>query len=151
MTAESLRAEADALETEADRLRAEAKARRNLAAQLEQLEMGLPLGRQSDTLDAMGTSANAAAESIPTRPGPKFRTKHPLPVRAKARGMSIENVADELAKKLRRKIPRTTVRSWYASKDSGDGRPIPKDAADYLALSPWDIPRSAWKNGIDET
>lgn len=118
---------------------------------VEAINSGLPRDGQSDTLDAMGTSQNAIAAPNPSRPGPKFKTKHPLPLRAKARGMSIEDVADELTKRFKRKIPRTTVRSWYASKASGDGRPIPQYVADYLAEPPWDIPASAWKNGIDDT
>jgi hypothetical protein len=107
----------------------------------------LPLREQYDTLDAMNTSE---IDTRPGVPGRKFTTRHPLTAKAKALKIPIKDVAEQLSKKLKRTIPRTTDRSWYAPKDSGDGRPIPEDAVKFFEADPWDIPRSAWKNGISE-
>jgi hypothetical protein len=108
----------------------------------------LPSNVQYDTLDAMNTSEIDTRRAIAGR---KFTTKHPLTAKAKAMKTPIKDVAEQLSKKLKRTIPRTTVRSWYAPKDSGDGRPIPEDAVRFFEADPWNIPRAAWKNGISES
>lgn len=92
-----------------------------------------------------------SSTDTPKVPGPKFTSRHPLTVRAKALGMSIPDVADELTKALKRKVPRTTVRSWYAPKGSDSARAIPADAVGFFEAEPWGIPRDAWKNGIKDT
>lgn len=141
--------EAESLEKTAAAYLARAKQLRSVAAAIRALqkESALPLREQYDTLDAMNTSE---IDTRPGIPGRKFTTRHPLTAKAKALKIPIKDVAEQLSKKLKRTIPRTTVRSWYAPKDSGDGRPIPEDAVKFFEADPWDIPRSAWKNGISE-
>jgi hypothetical protein len=105
------------------------------------------VSKVSNTLDTMST----AEMQIPTPRGRKFTARHPLPARAKALGKPIRVVADDISKALKRKIPRTTVRSWYAAKGSESARPIPRDAIAFFEAPPWNIPPEAWKNGTSSS
>ena len=140
-----MRALADRLEREAQAQLARAKQLRGAADTIEALRAMGPLTTVSINdmrLDTMSST------DTPKVSGPKFTSRHPLPVRAKALGKSIPDVAAELTKALRRNVPRTTVRSWYLPKGDESARPIPADAVKFFEADPWDIPRDAWKNGI---
>jgi hypothetical protein len=104
----------------------------------------LTVSKVSNNLDTM----SSVDSQVPAARGRKFTARHPLPARAKALGKAIHVVAADVSKALERKIPRTTVRSWYAPKGTESARPIPEDAVRFFEGEPWGIPRGAWKNGI---
>lgn len=126
-----------------------AEIRRQLGAFLGEVKRivedeGLPLRSDTDTLDTMDTTP-----IVSTPRGPRMKSKHPLPKRAKELGRSIPDISRELDSALRKHYPRTTIRSWYAR--AGDAaREIPRRVVTYFAAAPWSIPESAWRNGISE-
>ena len=154
MTPAQLRELADRLEADAKRQRASAAAQEERARQLR---------GAADTIEAIRAMGPLTTVSIndmrldtmsmadtPKVSGPKFTSRHPLPIRAKALGKSIPDVAAELTKALKRNVPRTTVRSWYLPKGDESARPIPADAVKFFEADPWGISRDAWKNGIKD-
>jgi hypothetical protein len=143
-----LLAEAEQLEAEARARLARAKQIRDAVEMIERLRADGPL--TSVSIDTIGIDTMSSTDTQKVA-GPKFASRHPLPTKAKALGKSIPDVAAEISKALKRKVPRTTVRSWYASKDGDAGRPIPADAVKFFEADPWGIPRAAWKNGIKDT
>lgn len=59
------------------------------------------------------------------------------------RGVTLAEVADVLTKRLKRKVPRSTVQSWPKPKTDPSYRAIPQDAADALKEL-YGVPESAW-------
>lgn len=137
---------------EAEQLRKAAAILRGLGQQIAEQDRvaeswGLPSPADNATLAAMDTST--ILDRSPR--GRKFKADHPMVERAKALKKPMHAVAAELEKKLKRRFPRTTVRSWYVEAGSDHARPIPKDVAEYFARKPWGIPLQAWKHGISDT
>ncbi len=75
-------------------------------------------------------------------PGARLKMKHPAAKKIRQVDGSIARFA------AKHKVPATTVRSWCATGDTA--REIPKRYADILAKPPYEIPITAWKNGIGE-
>jgi len=147
MTPNQLRALADRFEREAAALTTRAKQLRGAADTIEAIRAMGPLTTVS--INDMRIDTMSSTDT-PKVSGPKFTSRHPLPIRAKALGKSIPDVAAEVTKALKRNVPRTTVRSWYAPKGSESARAIPADAVKFFEADPWGITRDAWKNGIKD-
>lgn len=86
----------------------------------------------SSIIDTMNTEI--------TVPGARLETKHPGAKAIRRVDGSIAKFADK------HKLKHTTVRSWYAAGEAA--REIPKKWADLLVKAPYEVPLSAWKNGI---
>ena len=74
--------------------------------------------------------------------GARLETKHPGAKKIRQVDGSIARFAAKHKEKA------TTVRSWYATGEAA--REIPRRYADLLAAKPYEIPLTAWRNGIRE-
>ena len=74
--------------------------------------------------------------------GARLGTKHVGAVRIRKVDGSVARFA------AKHDLFATTVRSWYATGEAA--RRIPRRWVDLLAKSPYKVPESAWRNGIEE-
>lgn len=94
-----------------------------------------------DTLKTRMQLQDAETPKKPRRGRPML-SEHALPARLKVLKKTVVDVAKEL------KVSRTTVRSWYAEGDAA--RAIPERFVKFFERKPYEIPRSAWVNGITD-
>jgi hypothetical protein len=93
-----------------------------------------------NTVDAMETTSNVLKSRARLNDASR---EHPA-VRAWAeRNMTVGEAAGVLAKRLKRKVPRSTLQAWYKPPTDPGYRRIPDDAA-RACEEEWGIPRSAW-------
>jgi len=68
---------------------------------------------------------------------------HPFGKMLDRRKITVADVADYLGKKLKRKVPRSTVQAWYKPLTDPSYRPIRRDAAEALKAE-YAVPLAAW-------
>lgn len=140
------------LREDAAAYRAQAQSFLDLAERYEEAADRIE-GRVSSRLPSDSDTATIATmlasekNLTPVRRGPKYVVEHPFPDKVTKLGSSMEKVAKELSKALGVRVSRQRVAAWYTENEE-QRRPIPEAAVKFLQAPPWNIPRSAWRNGI---
>lgn len=114
-----------------------------LAAE-ESFVLGEALTIASDNATVNTMNASATSDSLRSRAKlTKAARRHPFIAALVTRNETVAEAAAWLARRLNRKVPRSTVQAWYAPKSSPSYRAIPRDAAEALSEH-MGVPVEAW-------
>lgn len=103
---------------------------------------GLTIAPDDDTLNTM--NASPTSDSLRSRARlSKEAREHAFVVALGKRNETVAEAAEWLTEKLARKVPRSTVQSWYKPANDPGYRPIPADAEKAIRER-YKVPRSAW-------
>lgn len=91
-----------------------------------------------NTMDAISTDALRSRSALS-----EDALKHAFVRAFTDKGEKIADIAKWLEEKLKRRVPRSTVQSWYKDPSDPAYRPIPEDAEE-LIRARYRIPRSSW-------
>jgi hypothetical protein len=143
-TPEELLAAAARLRIEAAVHAAEARTKLAKAEAFEETAGKTPLtiAPDSDTVQARMHVESAGAK----RAAGQFteaQLKHAFVAMLVRRGLDVGVVARKLEERLKRRVPRSTVQSWYKDPEDPNFRAPREDAVEVLK-SEYGVPRSAW-------